>query len=137
MCLEQVTGSAIKKEKKRREKKEKRFIFFKKRKKKKKKEKKKKKRNAINCAVDFMSILYSDVFGHCRLHLSHELMTALYPFSTLHFNVTRMSLASWIERQEPLSFAYKSWKKCMRIAIFFFFFFSLITDCFYLCVVNL
>ena len=117
MCLEQVkgTGSAIKNEKGKKE--------------------KKKRKKAINCAVDFMSILYSEVFGHCHLHLAHELMTALYAFSTLHFDVTRMSLASWIERQESLSFAYKSWKKCMWIAIIYFYFF--ITDCFYLCVVNL
>ena len=38
-------------------------------------------------------------------------------FTALHSDITRMSLASWIEHQQALSFAYSSWKKCTGIAI--------------------
>ena len=40
-------------------------------------------------------------------------------FPALHFDVTQMSVASRIERQQALSSAYRSWKKCIWIASIF------------------
>ena len=52
-------------------------------------------------------------------------------FPALYSDVTRMSLALWID-QEAASFAYRSRSKMsVRIEI------SFVTDCFYLCGVNL
>ena len=53
-------------------------------------------------------------------------------FSALHVDITKVSLASRREHhQEALSFAYRSRKKCMWIAIIF------VPDCFDLCGVKM
>ena len=50
-------------------------------------------------------------------------------FPALHFDVIKMSLASRVEHQEALSFAFIG-EKCILITII------VATDCFYLCGVN-
>ena len=60
------------------------------------------------CGTPSLTILVSR--AHCRLVCS---------FPGLHFNFTKMSLASSTEIQEALSFAYRSRKMCMWISTVF------------------
>ena len=62
--------------------------------------------------------------------LSYQLsrfLSVVRSFPALYFDITNMSLTSRTEYQEALSFADRSRKKCLWIAIIF------VTNCFYLC----
>ena len=88
----------------------------------------------LECATDFMLILSGDLF------LDRPSLTLVSPayssvvcsFRAVRFQAIRMSLVSGIEHQEEqaLSFACRSQKKCVWIAIIF------VAGCFYLCGAN-
>ena len=71
--------------------------------------------------IDFISFLFLDTITST---LFHELITALCTLFPCFI------LASLIEHKEDLSFAYRSWKICMWVAVIF------VTDCISVCILE-
>ena len=83
------------------------------------------KRSVTKWAADFISVLSGDF-------LILTLITAAYTlFPALHFDITKVSLESRTEHQEAVSFACRSQKKYLQLAVLF------VTGSFYLCGVNI
>ena len=76
--------------------------------------------------ISFITTLFGHITYSNITPISLTPYCIVRSFPMLRFDLTKMSLASQVGRQESRSFAYRSWKKCLWIAIIF------VTDCSYL-----